>query len=590
MAFTYHDVIERLGLLSENEPCKEIFSYKTNIEIFTPEKAIELFPELADVSNQNVIYAPVRMCHSLPTVNKRGRCFTKKTLENSSSLVTDNLVNFDHEISDNGFTKAERICGHLRGSRLMTPSDEGQPSSLIALSVLYSRHPEIKKMAKEHVGNTPWYVSMECGHSLLESHLYYDGEFIPFKDAPSGMLQCIGSEEIANFRGKQLALAVGGYDGIANFWGMALTRTPADENSNILSMFTASGKKPDKIIKEAASISFPIKFEISNGKGNNPETINDKVVHEMGAIKVIGRTSENDGHSHEILSDGTVFPENGHSHYVDHFLLETGSKPKFSAKLNEYSENVRIVTDYPETYERRIHSHTLEIDLKQKVNSVNNTGEIGNKGEGEMGKNYEEAIEKLSKIGDLFKELASKNNLGDDNLKLDSLKFLAGVDFEKVIASAVEEAVEEKIASGEVVKKEDAEAQVNEKVSEAIEAKEKEIELEKKVAEMKQSRVDSVKEAGIDIEFAINETTKISDVIESIPYTDEGHKLFETNLAIWKALAANKSSAPVKEAANAPAATPKKPQSPLLAVGGGPSGTKQPSNAPSIGKNRITVV
>jgi len=398
MAFTYHDVIEKLGLLSENEPCKEIFSYKTNIEIFTPEKAIELFPELADVSNQNVIYAPVRMCHSLPVVNKRGRCFTKKTLENSSSLVTDNLVNFDHEISDNGFTKAERICGHLRGSRLMTPSDESQPSSLIALSVLYSRHPEIKKMAKEHVGNTPWFVSMECGHNLLESHLYYDGEFIPFKDAPSGMLQCIGSEEIANFRGKKLALAVGGYNGVANFWGMALTRTPADENSNILSMFTASGKKPDKIVKEAASISFPIKFEISDGKGNNPETINDKVVHEMGAIKVIGRTSENNGHSHEILSDGTVLPEDGHSHYVDHFLLETGSKPRFSAKLSEHSENVRVVTDYPETYERRVHTHTLEIDLKQKVNSVNNTGEIGgqinNEGEGEMGKKYEEAIEK----------------------------------------------------------------------------------------------------------------------------------------------------------------------------------------------------
>ena len=547
MPFSYHDLLEKLNSDSNESICRETFSSSIRFKTFEPEDAIELFPELADVKNPNVIYAPVEMCHSLPFVNQRGRCFTHDTLKRSVELVGDNLINFDHEISDNGFTDQERICGHLKGARI-GEKNENNEYPMYALATLYRRHPEVKKMANEHTSGNLWYVSMECGHDILKSHFYYEDEFIPVKEAASDMLRCVEEGRIKNYKGKKLSLAVGGKDGVANFWGMALTKTPADEGSNILSMFAASPREVASNSRK--NFFFPIKISSSVKNGKNAEELNDNLLREAASIQVIGKTDESAGHSHEVLSDGTILPENNHNHYIKSFVVSPGTKPTFSASLSEYDEY--NVTDDYERKLRSSHSHKLLIDLKPKKTkksegNVNGNDDsilrdygsiVNNKQEGEeMSKFLDQLRASVSQISEIANALKPKEE-DEDKVKtaLKLVKEIEELDLDKAIANAVAEEIDEKIEGGEFVKKEDHEKMLEE----AREEVKNKINLENEKEKMKSKRIEDVKGAGIDLEFVVeedgDEKVTIQDMINSIPLDEDGEKFFKRNLSIWKKL------------------------------------------------------
>lgn len=598
MSFTYHDVLEILGVEDDNGACSEVFSTDIDIKPFKVEDAIDLFPELADIKNQNVIYAPVRMCHTLPFINKRRRCFTLKTLRRSVDLVGDNLINFDHEISDNGIgSDQERICGHLKGAKLGNADDDGK-YPLYALSALYTRHPEVKEMAKEHLSGDVWSVSMECGHNVLKSHFYYEGEFIPFKEAASDMLRCIKAQTINPYRGKELALAVGGEDGLVNFWGMALTKSPADENGNILSLFAAA---PREIASSEHEKSRKMYFSLrSSSIQRNKENVkkliemNDNLLREAATIEVIGLTEESDGHKHEVLSDGTILPEKDHSHYCSNYSITPGKNPTFSMSLGTY--DVHSSGEYNHTI-LSSHTHKCIISLKsqgKKTKSSSIFSENANSTEEgeEMSKLLDQLKQSIAQVSEIASTLKPKSNNNDDKVTvaLNAIKTIENLDIDKAIASAVDEEVKEKIKDGDFVSKADHEAAIEKTKKETEDT----INLKNKADERKTSRIQLVKDAGIDLNFVVSgegdSAKTIKDLIEEISLDDAGETFFQGNLAVWKKLASATGKAEEREAANTKKVTP---VSIIKIAGAGSSGSgkgSSDSNKPKFGKNALTVI
>lgn len=589
MPYNYQDWLEEFGLTDENPILSETFSIEVDKIPFNENDAVSLFPELADVQNQNVIYAPVRMCHSLPFINRRGRCFTAETLKRSVGSVGDNLINFDHEISDNGLSETERICGHLKGARIGEQDDDGK-YPMYALATLYARHPEVKEMAKEHLAGDIWSVSMECGHNILKSHLLLEDEFIPFKEAKGEMIRCVKTHSVEPYKGKKLSLAVGGKDGLVNFWGMALTKSPADENGNILSMFSAAPREVANFNSvKNKKLYFPIRSTYTRKNEENVKkltTINDNLLREAASIEVIGKTEESHGHSHEVLSDGTIMPENDHSHFIRNYSVTPGKEPTFSLSLGEHDEYSSG------EYERKLissHSHKCIINLrkqnKKKTGSLlSENANLSEEGE-EMSKILDQLKKSVNEISELASVLKPKEGDGDDkvSIALRAVKAIEDLDLDRTVANAVEEDIKEKVDAGEFISKEDHEAAIESARKEEAEK----INLEHVRTERKASRIAAVKEAGINPEDRISEeddAKTVQQVIDDISLDDAGENFFQSNLAIWKSLKG------VKKEVASEGKTKKKPA--VLAAGAGKTGeaANTGKNKPKFGKNALTVV
>jgi hypothetical protein len=587
--FTVEDLVTVINGNSETYACSEIFSSKNKVS-FKKEDAIELFPELASVSNENVLYAPVVLCSSLPVINKRRRCFTKDTMKRSAGGITDNLVNFEHNTEDQQMffdrTTKDEICGHLRGSRFIDKFNGAEYASLVALSVLYLRNKGIMEMSKKfNQSNPEWYVSMECAHDIRKSEFLYRGDFIPIKEAPNGMRECVGIDSIKNYKGHELSLVLGGSNGSVNFRGMALTSNPADETSNILSMFTAT---PPYMSNEAANFSIPINLREKSRNGKNPELIHDNIMHEIASIKVIGKTSESDGHYHEVLSNGKILPKNGHTHYTDSFIITQGKKPTYTAYLGEHNEPI-YNTDNNYTNRYRSHTHIVEIDLKNEyTNESSDTNNIIK--EVSSGKSIifnlsneekERMDELLTKLEELSKRFAEIGSTSKDKEIIDLAKSISKTVIENSIASETEKEIKERKKKGEFLGKEE----VDKMIQDAVTAKEKEIneriELERSNAEKMENRRKSIEELGIKIDDVIDgdgdSKVTFSDIIKSIPLDDDGERMFDLNVKTWKKLKGVKKEETVNTAEAASVGNGKghsnRASNPLLIAGAGPSST-----------------
>jgi len=599
--FNYEDALHVLGLSVEKPIASDIFSLNTTSHsIMSQEDAAKMFPELANSSNANVWYAPVVMAHSLPSKNQRMRCFTAKTLKRSANTVRDNLVNIEHELIENDIGSTnDAVCGHIKSVFVKDQCLGGDAVALYALSVLYSRHRKANRIAKEFANGVPWRVSMECGHNVLESAFLYEGDFIPFKDAPSGMLQCIKSDTVIPYLGKELAFVLGGEDGMVNFWGLALTKCPADKDANVLGMFTAAPK-------EIASTKgfFPIHanfFGVDRKIENFSEIATDNLLKESGSISVICVTSESDGHYHKVLSNGVVVPENGHSHLISTFIIKPGSKPTFTAVLTEHADRISAEHNgYSSDY--RYHSHLIDVDLKTEykekkgiLSEMSSAQEL----EGDMSKVVDalaKAVSDLKEIGSVLKAGNQSSTSQDDQRIATAVKAvdaIVNLNIDKAIASAAEEEIAQKVSAGEFVSKKDHEDKVKQAVDTALATERETIKIEQERVNRLNARLDAAKSIGIDLSFEPKEGITIESIIKGIPLDDAGEEVFQNNLAVWTALA--KSAKPVQsEAASMGAKTPKT----ILTVGSGKTSKEvagsgnaaTESGKQKFGKHALTVV
>jgi hypothetical protein len=109
--FDLDDMLHRLGLTSHQG--KECFREEAaNVKVSSREEVAALFPNVTLSDSPQIVYVPIRFCHSLPSINLRGRFFTPQTLDNSFASVRDALVNVDHQMKY-GDGDSDTICGHI---------------------------------------------------------------------------------------------------------------------------------------------------------------------------------------------------------------------------------------------------------------------------------------------------------------------------------------------------------------------------------------------------------------------------------------------------------------------------------------------
>lgn len=535
----YDDMLIRLGINPDNPISHDVFNREDKLVIPSTEELARMFPSLLNASNPSIAYAPVVMCHSAPAFNKRKRGFTYNVLKNSVHTITDSLVNIEHNMKDNGISaRGDHICGNMKAFYIPPPifkesasdkklsdifgTDESVP--VYSLLNLYMRHSMLKDILEEHVEKNNWFVSMECASDILQSCLFYNGEAIPIKEADKKLLDCIQRFTVNDYKNQSVHLLLGGIDGEVDFWGLGLTKKPADEGSNILNLFCAN--QCSKKLNKSEVAYMPLKTYIISRKNNfvnDPEKIFDNLVHEAASIIPIGETEPSeDGHKHDILTDGTIMPVAGHTHYLSRWELSPGTNPIFTGIVSDYETYIKQMDGETSREIRISHNHLININLRKKV----------------KGQKEEETLvtdvahspleEHMPKFLDTLKDGLSKLKTkveGDGKVTVEQiLSDLASIDITKEIADEVDTVIAGKIDGGELVKSDAVQA----KVDEAVKAKEKELndaaEAERKKQEVISLRLKQLTDANVDVETKIgkegNQKT-IKEIVSAMDVNDD---------------------------------------------------------------------
>lgn len=588
-----------------------------------------LFPGQRLSTSESVIYFTAAMCHSISmknpigTRNARGRAFTAKTLANSHATASDNLVDIDHLLVANENSMSDHICGHIKstsfGSGLINSSDaasalfdEDASIPMYALCALYLRHAKIPGIIENYLsGKESWSVSMECGHRWDQSALLYENEIIPVVDAEEGLLRCIKKDGMLQYKGKDVTLLLGGENGSVNFWGLGLTMFPADPNANIYTLFAGT---PFEVACEGSKHSMPIKVaSLGHGMaGKNKHDVYAEVaskvinpfVNDLAAITVIGITDPaEDGHVHEILSNGLTKQVNGHYHRASDYSLTTGTKPSFSGVTDHHYHPVR--NEAGDYIGENSHFHTFDISLKTSSKKSNGDSdpadpELANEAGMLDSSILESEIESQvlltgdCEMDELLKLLQrAKNGASGDAASVSILneieKKISDIASEKEIASKISSAIASQVDAGELISKEDHEkalAEAEARVRKELEDKAAE---EQRIAGIKQSRLEQVTAIGVNPQYAIDGEKTVAQFLDDISFDDSGDRAFSVFTASLRALAASQQQQQAQEQQaeaankNKPTEKPADKPVPLLLVGSGsPSGSESASGGSAL--------
>lgn len=616
MPYGFNDLLETLQADTNHRSREFIGSEFASIQVATEEDIKKMFPGVRLDGTGSVAYLPMRMCHSLPHVNKRGRCFTPQVLANSYASAFDSLIDVEHLLEAN-YNNSDRdlIVGHIKAARFdYSPAGEiasmipAEPIPMYALGALYLRHKMVPKIIEEHFGsNSRWQVSMECYHRWEEASLYYDNKFIPIQEACDGMLRCIKKGSVQPYQGKPLAAAMGGADGQVDFWGLGLTKAPADGDAEILNIITASSRELASTRKNFLPLRFE-KFMVE--KGNSEKSLElandfvDRRTAELASIGMLGKTDPaEDGHVHDVLTDGTILPAHGHQHCVANWNLVRGTKPKWTGRTDSHHEYYR---DSMSVESRSlVHIHTINIELRGKATAVPEGGDD------DLANLLGDDPMKLKEILDRLGKLESKVSTGNSGDKtpaltefLQELASLRGEIASLSKTEEIQEMVRAEIASaveaGTLVKKEDHES----KLAAAVKVEHDKAEEERKKAERIQARLETVSALGVslDYEFEDQPGITIDKKVRAIGFDDAGEQLFQAEVRAIKSMVEvekmKQAAAEAPEVTTGAAATAAnvetKPATKKKLLVGGPSGTETASSpaggngvAKKIGRHAI---
>lgn len=621
MAFTLDDLLERLGLQGKRENREIIREEAANFQTADRDKIKELFPNVTLSESKEVMYVPFRLCHSLPKINARGRFFTAKTLSNSYASVRDAIVNVDHQMAFRNKAR-DTICGHIVCGRFDPENLLAQETAstkmpkaaipVLALSAFYMRGEFFPSLLEEHFsGKRKWLASMECSHKWDEAAFLYRGDLIPLKDAPSGMLECVSDNAVKPFKNFDLALGLGGENGKVDFHAAGLTPAPADGDCDLIAFVTK-----DEYVEAANRgdnpFFFPLErkiFVMGDGKTDQQELSSSD---EMANIVVIGQTKPaEDGHSHDVLSDGTVMPAGGHTHCLATWGLIRGTNPRFTGRTDTHYDYVPVPPtspEYSDRYRERsvAHIHLVDIPLRGKVSSGTTTD--ANDATGSEAASVAQdvlAIQKLFAPVSLFVEkdmkvqdllarvgqcLSSGKFEGTAAQEVASLKdVLTKFSLDEAIKEAVKTEIANQVTAGTIVTKE-----VHDKaVADAAAAEKAKADAAAKEAEARTIRREKVIALGVDLESPVSDKNKmtVGEYVNSFPLGEAGDASFDVALTTLEA--AIKKVDPPAEPVTTPAAdgsatttvptgtqtvaantggkpaTPAKAKKPILAVGGG---------------------
>jgi len=546
MPFTLDDFIHKIGAPESGDSRERVVGDNASVQTMDVGEIRDMFPDVQFSDSPNIIYFPMKLCHSLPTVNKKRRCFTTKTLANSFASAQDSLIDIEHSLIDNGISSRDEICGHIKavayakeGLQWKEVADASSiPDSavpLYALGALYMRHSKIPDIVKNHLtGREQWKVSMECGHKWSDAALYYRDEFIPFADADGDMLECVHGNGVKDYKGHEMAVALGGVDGKVSFWGAGITTSPADDTSDVLAM--VAGTSLEVASSSSGKIFLPLKYKIFSGEENCVEVASvavDTMINDLASIAIIGKTQpgDEDGHVHEILSDGTILPSNGHVHYLQNMNLVRGNKPKLTGRTDTHHSYWR---DPQGTEHSEVHLHIVDVPLRGK----NNSGDTVVPEEASLPGDIEVKFKDLfKKMEDATKKISSGNPVDEATQK--EFASLVTEMRQSSVQADFDESVKSEIASqiegGELMTKEQHETMLNE----ALELKQTEFDAVKASDEKHASRLKEISDIGVNLEYKFEEDDEetIEEQVKAMSHDEAGDKMFKRTINLLKQLA-----------------------------------------------------
>lgn len=583
----------KLSDLQERFGDRELHSLDSSednkIEFISLELAKSDFPTVKLSSSEHVAYFPFKLCHSIPRVNSRGRTFMPTVLQKSFASLMDQCLDYEHELVDNNTTKRDRIIGHVKAvkfdhpaaiAEIATALNSGKlsaaslipvsPLPVVGLGVLYNRAEGVNEIVAETNKNPKsWRVSMECYHAWQDAYLWHDKkDLININDASDDMLDCIGMDCVKPYKGRELAVCIGGLDKEIAFLGAALTTNPADTDAEVLGFIAGVNRE----LSSQKTFFMPLREFRGMAKevASAPFSVRDKLVEhaikELASVVPLGETEPGglDNHVHMVMSDGTIMPASGHMHSAKTISITAGNKASFSGITDP--AHLRP-SSYISSSQDDVHNHTWNIDLKKKV-KVTTDKQSGQKN----GQRVSMQVENYSAADFTQEEVAEATvTIGETEMKLQEL--MASLAKEMATVSAVEKPDEMKAAQARIAElaskmekmnaeeefKTRVEAEVKarvdagqlipkEKADEAVAAAQKEadkkLEIEKKRLEMVQERKNKCLQAGINLDFefegvtnADNKPMTVNDRLAVFTPDEAGEKDFNYNFAMWKKIA-----------------------------------------------------
>lgn len=534
------------------------------------EEATAAFPEARLSKSQYVEYFPFKLCHSVPKVNSRGRAFMPRVLQKSFASLIDQCLDYEHELVENKNSRRDRIIGHVKAVKFDGSIPEAassiyipeSPLPVIGLGCMYRRAEGVNKIVEQATKSpSTWRISMECYHNWDDAYFWLDRkDMISIHEASPDMLDCIGTNSIKPYKGKELVLCCGGMDKEIAFIGAAVTTNPADGDAEIMGFVSGTSRElASRKVFYMPMHEFKGKaLEVASGDYGERDRLVEHTIKELSSIGIIGQTEPGgeDNHQHDVLNDGTIMPFGGHHHCQQHFILTPGTNPTYSGVTDATYDYVSLSTG-----ERRqhVHNHMFNISLKKKARPATGTAASG--GDNPLTAEYSSADlatatvtigEEEMRLQDLMKELAKEMaSLGaaskpDETSAaqkriLELAEKLDKVNAAEEMKTQLQTLLEEKIKSGELVTKERADAAI----AEAKTAAEQQVEVEKKRLAAIASRTQKCTEAGINLGYTFDGVTNaegkpctVQDRINEIPVSDAGDRDFILNFGMWSKIAA----------------------------------------------------
>jgi hypothetical protein len=258
----------------------------------------------------DLAYFTFELCHSLPSVNSKGRALTIKTMQKAFETAAHQLVNYRHLIADNfADLDHDRITGFIvdvsfpveefAEKGLLTEDmvlAEGATTGIpiIGLGCLFKRAQGVTDLLDQHLsGEANWMVSMECERPAHTDMILWDGQTFPRLQAPKELAECIEPHSMKDYKGKPTVLIVAGDTGEACFNGMGLTMRPADQDAEILQM--VASLIDDRPVSDGMA-GLLHRIEKKDEAAGNPEfmlaeeeggvmSMKDKIIELMDALK-----------------------------------------------------------------------------------------------------------------------------------------------------------------------------------------------------------------------------------------------------------------------------------------------------------------
>lgn len=536
---------------------KENFSETASVNFCNAEIAKTEFGNIQLADSENIAYFPFKLCHSMPKINKRGRAFMPKVLANSFASALDQLIDVEHLIKTNKISDGDKITGFIKAIKF-----DGEPNLELAndstiipakaipvkgLGALFLRADGARDIVKEHNKHKNWRVSMECAHNWDEAYFYYRDNLIPIADAEKGMIDCIHPGKVLPYKGHELAVCLGGLTNKVDFWGAAVTKTPADGDADIEGKIFSLVSGISHDIASTKRFYMPLKEYTVSKKDYSEDKLALEIasqIEELASIGIIGQTdAAPDGHFHYILSDLTVMPASGHDHWGTKFSISPGTNPTLTGVTDNHSMYVRN----PDTglEERIAHTHLINLSLKKKFKVAGNTADsdVNNpamddsetSSEYTVSKGNEDMTKELLKLTQETNSLVAKlvsAKTEEERTKIgqeiaSSNEKIAKLAAQEVADEEITAAIDKKIESGELLTKDQVEKITADKVAEA-EAKAK---AESEQKEKENARIELIKTSNLNMDYLIGET-KVSDLLAGIPFDDGGEKNFKTQIAM----------------------------------------------------------